>query len=155
VTGTAYIYNNVIRGNAGNVDGINVRSGATATIKNNAIFNLGDDISNSGTATVQYNAADDDLDTEFTESTNINPSGSDWANEFVNAAAGDFTLLNTGNLYQGGTDVSLATDMDGDAYHATTPSIGVDEYVAAGGANAPTGVLMGSLWGPLAGPIGD
>ena len=54
--------------------------------------------------------------------------GGDIDNELVDAANGDMTLVITGNAYQGGTNASSAvTDMDGDSYHATTPSLGVDE----------------------------
>ena len=67
----------------------------------------------------------------------VAPSGSDWTNEFVDPANGDFTLLNSGNLYHGGStapDSSLyTTDIEGDAYNVAAYSIGVDEYVAAGG----------------------
>ena len=110
----------------GGEDGIAIAMAGTIT--NCVSFNNQDDLANTGSATVNNLASDDG------DGTNpVAPSGGDWANEFVSHTTGDYTILSTGNLYQGGIDDSIATDIDGDAYHATTPSIGVDEYVAAGG----------------------
>ena len=86
-----------------------------------------------GGTTVDYCASDDGDGTNA-----VAPSGANWANEFSNAAGGDFTLVAGGNCEGGGTDDPgsglYSNDMDGDAY--TSPwSIGVDAKTAAGGAS--------------------
>lgn len=59
--------------------------------------------------------------------------------DFNNASGGDFHLADTDSiLYHAGTNVSLSTDVDGDSYHATTPSIGFDEIVVAGATGSGT-----------------
>jgi hypothetical protein len=118
----------------GSGTGIYVRD-ESATIKNSAIFNTGDDINHVGTGsnTVDYCASDDGDGTN-----SVSPSGSDWSNEFSDPANGDFTLLNTGNLYDAGvgpgTDSDVpSADIDGDSRSGSTCDIGADEYVSAGG----------------------
>ena len=54
-----------------------------------------------GGSTIDYCASDDGDGTNA-----VSPSGSDWANEFVDYANGDFTLLYTGNLYDAGVGPS-------------------------------------------------
>lgn len=132
----------------------------TLTFKNNN-FAGGSSTVEDGTATltVQDNCADFDLDTQYTESSNVAPSGSDWTNEMTAPSTGDWTRLGSGNGYDTGigpsSDANVPTpDMDGSTRSGTTCDMGADEYVAAGGANAPTGTLYGALYGPLAGPIG-
>jgi hypothetical protein len=111
-------------------------------IKNSAIFNCDDDYIENGGApasvTFDYCATDDG------EGTNsVSPSGGSWTNEFSDPGNGDFTLLNTGNLYGAGvgpgTDASVpAADIDGDSRSGSTCDIGVDEYVAASGTDELT-----------------
>lgn len=60
----------------------------------------------------------------------VRPFGDNWNNEFNDPTNNDFTLLTGGNCYLGGTPISgLTTDIEGDSYHVTTPSVGVDEFV--------------------------
>jgi len=107
-----------------NATGIDSGNGTTG-VTNCAVFNNTDDFSGSG-FTIDHCASDDGDGTN-----SVSPSGSDWTNEFADPANGDFTLLNTGNLYEGGTTISggPSTDIDGDSWGAT-PSIGADEYSA-------------------------
>lgn len=108
------------------------------TSYNCAVFNCVNDFD---TATADYCATDDGNETGVTNS--VAPSGSDWTNEFSDPANGDFTLLNTGNLYQGGTTITggPSTDIEGDSWGAT-PSIGADEYVSAGGGGSAVPNIM-------------
>jgi len=61
----------------------------------------------------------------------VTPSGSDWDNEYTDPSNGDFTLLNTGNCFEGGADNPSSglytTDMDGQPYNVGAYSVGVDE----------------------------
>ena len=134
-----YAYNNIVYGYT---TGIHVLTDAVFTATNNAVFNSSTaDLSNSGTFTGNYNASDDAIG-----SNSIAPLGSDWDNEFVDPANGDFTLLNTGNCYHGGAtapDADLyTTDMEGDTYYTSAYSIGVDEYAASGGIVIPTVISL-------------
>jgi len=108
--------------------------GATVEIKNCAIFDCTDDISDTSGATIDYVASDDGDGTN-----SVSPSGSDWDNEYTDYANGDVTLLNTGNCYHGGATITGGPtyDIDGDEWDGSTPSIGVDEYAAAGGTTMP------------------
>ena len=132
----ANILNNVIRSD-NTFYGMELGAGSgNHIVKNNAIFNTSNDILDSGAASVavQYNAADDDLDTEFTEATNIQPT---WAQEFAdpnNATQNlrDYTLQTGFSLENGGVAVGLSVDIDGDAW-ASPPSIGADEIAGASG----------------------
>jgi hypothetical protein len=121
--GTWDVYNCTITGYDLTLD--DNSGSATVTVTNCAVFGNNDDFS-SGTITVDHCASDDGDGTN-----SVSPSGSDWDNEFEDSANGDFTLLNTGNLYQGGTTITggPATDIEGDSWGAT-PSIGADEYSA-------------------------
>jgi len=146
--GITYIYNSIVYGTTG--DGIRGDSGSTITAVNTASFNNGDDWDFRGTSTVTTCMSDDAL------SGSTGPSGGDWLNEYVNAAAGDFTLVAAGNAEGGGTDDPgsgiYSVGMDGRAY--TSPwSIGVDAKAGAPGGNAPTADLQGCLIGPLGGPL--
>lgn len=124
------LFNSIIQG-CGN-DGIESSSGIVI-IKNTAIFDTADDFDVGGaTETIDYCASDDG------DGGNAKaPSGSDWDNEYVDSANGDFRLVASGNCEGGGTDDpsggDYSTDMDGDAY--TSPwSIGVDAKAGEGGA---------------------
>lgn len=124
VTNTSYtvqIFQSISYGNA---TGINAN--ASATIKNSASFTNADDFF--GSFTPDYCASDDGDGTNA-----VSPSGSDWTNEFNAPASGDFTLLNGGNCYLGGTTLTggPSTDIDGDSWDGSSPSIGIDEYAAA------------------------
>ena len=102
------------------------------TAINNACVNVTDDFydNSSGSISIDHNASTDGDGTN-----SVSPSGSDWDNEFNDPDNGDFTLLNSGNCYQGGTTITGGPtyDIDGDEWDASTPSIGVDEYEGGGG----------------------
>lgn len=140
---TVNIYNNVIRDRS---TGILISSaGTNTTVKNNAIFNCTDDISDSASSTIDYNASDDGDGTNA-----VSPSGGDWDNEFTDSANGDVTNIGTGNIVNGGigpsSDSNVNTsDIDGDTRSGTTCDIGVDEYVApvTGGPVAGSLSLLG------------
>lgn len=124
-SGTNYLYHCV----AYNCDyAVTIDAGLTAT--NCASFGNSDSDFPSSGATINYCASDDGDGTNA-----VAASGSDWANEFSDPANGDFTLLNTGNLYQAGTTIAggPSTDINGDSW-ASPPSIGADEY----GTSAPS-----------------
>jgi len=151
--GCAKIYNNTIY-DCQNSGGIVLGADSdTIVIKNNAIWNTGDDVDDGGASsiTVDYNAADDDLNTEFTETTNIQPT---MGNNFPNAGTGDFTLTSGQGCENAGVgpDVDAtvpATDIDGTARIGASCDIGADEYISGGeqyyksvaGVFAPTGIL--------------
>ncbi len=124
-TGTCNIYHSIIDG-ASDV-GIRVYSGITATIKNNAIFNsAGSDISSLGTATIDYNASDDETGDHA-----VTHAGTGWDDEFEDPDNGDYTLKNTGNLFHAGTPIAgITTDITGSPYNISNPSIGASEYTS-------------------------
>lgn len=123
------IYNSIIY-NLGNEYGINVVAG-TVNVYNCAVFSTPNDF-NGTFNTNDHNASDDGDGTNA-----VAASGGDWANEYPNYATYDWTLDNGGNCYQGGADNPSSgiytTDIEGDSYNSGAYSIGVDEYVAAGG----------------------
>ncbi len=137
--GTVRIYNDVIYGCA---TGVSEAYGA-ADVKNSAVFNNTDDFSVTGASSISYCASDDG-----DGSNAVAPSGSNWSNEFSNPS-GDFTLLNTGNLYNAGigpgSDSNIpATDIDGDTRSGSTCDIGADEYVSSGTTKTVTDTGSGS-----------
>ena len=116
--------------------GFNNGGGTTLTAKNCASFNTVNDFLLDGTNTIDYCASDDGDGTN-----SVSPSGSDWDNEYNDSANGDFTLLNGGNCYHGGVSgTGVSTDIEGDSYDGTNPSIGVDEYAA--GASYPALLMV-------------
>lgn len=135
--GNLEIYNTIVY--ASYYDGIEYDSG-TGIVKNCAVFSTNTtdfDIDPGATVTLDYNASDDGDGTN-----SISPSGSDWTNEFADPANGDFTLLNTGNLFEAGvgpsTDSNVpTTDIDGTTRSGTTCSIGADEYETSGSTLLP------------------
>jgi len=154
INGTMVIYNCVA---AYADDGVE-RDGGTVTVVNSAVFESTDDFD--GTITISYCASDDG-----DGSNPVTPSGGAWTNEFSDPANGNFTLLNSGNLYDSGigpsSDANVpATDIDGDARAGTTCDIGVDEYTAGSGADlegsvSATSTVSGALsvGKPLAGEV--
>lgn len=131
---TTYLYQCVFNGLGGNYGLWGYNDGHIYAY-NCAIFNTGNDVYTSGTGSPSvdcYQCATDDGD----GSDPVAPSGGDWDNEFNDPANGDFTLLNSGNLYHGGADDPgsglYSTDIEGDAFNDGAFSIGADEYVAAG-----------------------
>lgn len=140
---TNYVYQSVAYNNS-----TGIKVSATDTVKNSASFNSADDIN--GAATIDYCATDDGDGTN-----SVSPSGSDWDNEFSGPSTGDWTLLDTGNLYQGGVALSggPATDIDGDSW-LSPPSVGIDEFVSAGGMTGKANPLYGPFGGPFYGTIG-
>lgn len=115
----------------------NFLSGSTnkSIIKNCVGYNAGtaDFSANQDTTNSDYNFSSDTSANVFTNYGTGIASG-----DFNNAAGGDYHLSGTGStLYRVGTNLSLTTDVDGDAWHATTPSVGFDEVVSAPPAGNP------------------
>jgi hypothetical protein len=135
------VYQCVVHGTGS--DGIFINSGCSGDITNCAVFDNGDDFDNRGSPTIDHCASDDGDGTNA-----VSPSGGSWSNEFSDPANGDFTLLNTGNLYQGGTSIAggPSVDIEGDSW-GSPPSIGVDEYVSAGGTTHDVSVADGVSFG--------
>lgn len=129
--GTMTVTNCVFRGNNFRA-GIDQESGSTLTINNTAIFNTTNDVDSGGTITIDFCAADDDLNTEWSVSNCVQPSGADWDNEFTDPDNGDFTPLNGGNIFEAGTTASTATDIAGVTWNDPA-TIGAAEFVAAAG----------------------
>lgn len=132
-TNTHNIYNNTIY----NCDeGIFTEWQTNAVSKNNVIFSCNDDFNDTatGTLTIDYCASDDGDGTN-----SISPASSDWSNEFTDYASGDFSILNSGNLYNGGTTVVSVTDdiKDTSRPQSTAYDVGAYELVVAGGVNIP------------------
>ena len=141
---TANFYNCILR--KATQDGIDV-DGGTVNMYNCAVFDTADDFD--GTNTVDHCASDDG------DGTNpVSPSGGDWDNEFNDPSNGDFTLLNSGNLYHGGADDPgsglYSKDIEGDDYYSGAFSIGVDEYVAGGAYTLDAAVGSFTLSGQIA-----
>lgn len=113
---------------------------ANTTVLNCIVGNCTDDISGTPNS-VDYCASDDGDGTN-----SISPSGSDWGNEMTDPANGDFTILNTGNCYEGSAvtqddDANVPSDdIIGTARNTatgTSTSVGAFEYVSAGGPSIP------------------
>jgi len=134
---TAYIWNCTlytgewgIYENAGSAE---VRNCVAANTDQNAFQSMSDE---------DYCAADDASPGGANSTDNITV-----ADNFTNAGADDFTVKDTGaNIYHDGTDqpawfdtLTSGNDIVGNAWHATTPSIGCFEYAAAepGGLSIP------------------
>lgn len=125
---TMSAYNCVLHGD-NSIEGIRDGASTTTIMKNCAVFNTSNDFNLAGSTTLDYNASDDG-----DGSNPVAPASGNWANEFSNVAAGNFTLVTGGNCEGGGTNDPgsglYSTDMDGDAY--TSPwSIGVDAKTGA------------------------
>ncbi len=135
--GTTYFYNCIIYGASS--DGIELNNTATATITNCVVSGGSTDFDIAGTAS----ATVDHCVTNTGEGYGTNqvfPSSGDWDNEYTDPDNGDFTILNSGNCYHGGStapDSGLyTTDMEGDTYYSSGYSIGVDEYVIVSSGNS-------------------
>jgi hypothetical protein len=135
--GNANIYNcTIYNGGYSSSRGLDLGSSAgTVVMKNTAIGTFSDDVYDGGASslTIDYCASDDGDGTN-----SVGPAGGSWAAEFADPANGDFTLLNTGNLYDAGVgptgDSNVpTTDIDGDTRSGATCDIGCDEYAAGGG----------------------
>jgi hypothetical protein len=127
VSSTGYVYNCTWSGGASGF-----RSGTSGTydVYNCCIFNTGDDfIEGAGsTVTIDYCASDDGDGTNA-----IAPSGSNWDNEFTDYSTGNFTPLNTGNIYLGCGARYVTLDYRSETFDASTPTCGAFEY--AGGSS--------------------
>jgi len=118
------------------------RDSGTVTVINSAVFAGGDDFD--GSMTIDYCASDDGDGTNA-----IAASGSDWDNEFTDYANGDFTPLDSGNVYQAGKNQNEdadvpSVDIAGNARPtgANRPTVGAFEYAAAGGVAMPMAILQ-------------
>jgi len=98
-SGTCYLYNCTLYGNSVGIEA-GPFAGVDVTVTNIISGNANDDfVCTLGTITIDYCASDDG------DGTNpVAPSGGNWANEFVNAAGGNFALKAGGNCVNGGTD---------------------------------------------------
>ena len=147
------VYNNTFIGSAGDTycySGTGDDDNTTFT--NNLFEDCGDPGADPGTAS--YNM--------FSGAFDFGGTGDDQSQTYTfvdttdyRLAAGDVGAQGLGTDLSGDGVYAVSTDIDGNARHASAPDAGCSEYTAAGGGNAPTAALMGPLWGPLAGPIGD
>ncbi len=106
------------------------RQNGTMSVINSSSFNNTTDFG--GTITVDFCASDDGTGTNA-----VAAQGSDFANEYVDPnnatpALRDFTPLNSGNVFHGGTTAATATDIAGVTWNDPA-TIGAAEFVAAGG----------------------
>jgi hypothetical protein len=126
VGNTGYIYQCTHRGGA---NGFRSGTSGTYTVTNDIFFDTTDDfLIGAGSTVTVLDCASDDGD-----GTNpIAPTGGNWAGEFTDYTNGDFTPKATGNIYHAGTDLDIAEDYRGTAFHSSTPTIGAFEYVASG-----------------------
>ncbi|MCK5600972.1 hypothetical protein KAR91_03825, partial [Candidatus Pacearchaeota archaeon] len=112
------------------------RSGGAVTIKNCAVFNNADDFS--GGMTLDYNASDDGDDPQTTGNmVDWDNEATDWAANFNDYAAGNFTPLNV-DLPNAGVGPSgdgsvPTTDIIGNARSGAVCTIGPFEFFAVGG----------------------
>lgn len=121
------VYNCVVTGCGIGIE----RYSATVAITNCAIFNNTDDID--GTVTATYCAGDDSDFASGTGNIQWTDGATDWAANFTDYSNGDFSVKDTdADIYHAGTDLDLDYDIAGNAWHATTPSIGAFEYAASG-----------------------
>jgi len=125
VANTGYIYQCTHKGGA---SGFRSGTSGTYTLTNDIFFSTADDIIVGAGSTVNtLNCGTDDGD-----GTNpIDAVDDDWSNEFTDYANGDYTPLNSGNIYQAGADLDIAADYAGNAFDSSTPTIGAYEYVSA------------------------
>ena len=139
--GISKIYNNIIR-NA--YRGIATSAGTTNLIKNNAIFFSDNDIISGGTDTIDYCATDDGDGTNA-----VAPLDGDWTKEYTDPSNGDFTPVAGGNTADGGVNDPgsglYSKGMDGVSYVTDSWSIGVVQYVAAGGTTVDVDKLNSNI----------
>jgi hypothetical protein len=110
------------------------RIGGIHEARNCAVFNNVNDFHGTWRI-IDYCASDDN---DGTNNVAESGGGAAWPLDFEDAANGDFTLLTGSNLKNAGTPIrGLTLDIEGDAYHVTTPSLGVDEFVGAGPSALP------------------
>jgi len=124
--GTSKMYNCTIEGSSSR--GIYNTAG-TLTVKNTAVFNHVLDLQDAGgTTTADYCASDLGFG-----SNPVAASGGDFTNEFPDYATGDYTLIETGNLFDSGVGPTVDSDVptldiEGDVRAGATVSIGADEF---------------------------
>jgi len=128
------IYNCIVHGASNNNqvlsrdNSVTIRNTAfTVDTSAVAFYHIG-----TGTDTCEYCLSGDDLNTQFSTTTNDDALDGDWDKEFVDVASGDFTLVTGGNAAGGGigpgSDANVpTTDMEGDTRSGTTCDAGVDE----------------------------
>lgn len=122
------IYNNVVY-NCVNY-GVFISNDATATIKNNAVLDCGDDFFISGASTLDYNASDDGDGTNA-----VTPA--DWGDVFTDYPNFDFTLKTGSDLIDAGigpaADANVPVlDKAGETRSGATTDIGAYLFVGGG-----------------------
>jgi hypothetical protein len=73
----------------------------------------------------------------------VSPSGSDWDNELVDYANGDYTIVETGNMYGGGKDMSTYYTIDLSGETIVNDSIGADDFATAPTTEGKNLLLLG------------
>jgi len=114
----------------GDIAGIHQNSGGTVNVENCAILESADDFS--GTITITKCASDDNDAESVAES----GGGTNWPDDFNDAANGDFTLVSGSNLIDAGTDDPSSGLYTDDIIGTTRSSydIGAFEFDSGGGA---------------------
>ncbi len=138
--GTINVYNCVIHGCSYGIREI----GGTINVINCAVFKNDDDFVSTPTI-ISYCASDDN---DTTDGTNVTESGGgvEWPDDFVDAANGDFTLLVGSGLKDTGINDPgsglFSVDIDGDTYVIDSWPVGVDQFMAVGGAALSLPIAM-------------
>ena len=141
--GTINIYNTVIYGWGGGIYGGGTSS---VTVRNCAVFKTGDDFADatSGTWDIDYCALDD-ADAQNNPVAG-NEADADWTTDFNGAATGDFAILTGSPLKDGGVNDPgsglFSVDIDGDTYVIDSWPVGVDQFMAIGGAALSLPIAM-------------
>ncbi len=128
--GTVFIYNSTIYGVTSGI-GILRQDGAVDVV-NCAVFNTNDDFVGTFNL-INYCAS---VDNDGTNNVAESGGGAAWPDDFVGAAAGDFTLKSGSGLVGGGIDDPgsglYSDDINGDS-RTSTWDVGADEFIAAVG----------------------
>ena len=118
------------------VEGWN-RGTRDCNIENSAVFNNFTD-DNYTPNSEDYVASDDGNGTNP-----VSPSGADWDNEFVAYGTGNYTVVETGNCFAGGKDLSAYYTVDLSGETIVNDSIGVDDF--ASGASRSLDSVTGTI----------
>ena len=136
-TATAHFYNCTVVG--GGLRGLDVDQG-TITVKNCAVFNNGStDILVLGGATVDYNASDDSVGTNYVDISPGTPESTEWNKAVMDYANGDYRLKDTNSvLYHAGLDQNSdsnvpSVDIAGNARPTGSNPVSIGAFEVAGG----------------------